>query len=72
MGIFSNVGKSVTDLLVNTAKDAAPYFQAYLSMKTRADQTEEELVAARAKLAAITKKLKAIQMQLELFGGREA
>lgn len=72
VGLLSNVGKSVTDLLVNTAKDAAPYFQAYLSMKTRADQTEEELIAARAKLAAITKKLKAIQMQLELFGGREA
>ncbi len=65
-------GKLLTDCVVNTAKDAAPYFQAYLEAKTRADQAQDELTEALTKLAALTKKLKAIQMQLDLFNGKGA
>ena len=69
---FMGAGKLLTDCVVNTAKDAAPYFQAYLEAKTRADQAQDELTEALTKLAALTKKLKAIQMQLDLFNGKGA
>lgn len=68
--MVSEVGHAGFNFIVNTAKDAAPYFQAYLAQKGRADSAEEELMEARQKLAAENKKLKNIQMQIDLFNGR--
>lgn len=68
--VLGDVGKAGMNFVVNTAKDAAPYFQAYLAQKSRADAVEEELIEARQKLAAENKKLKNIQMQIDLFNGR--
>lgn len=68
--VIGDVGKAGMNFVVNTAKDAAPYFQAYLAQKSRADSVEEELIEARQKLAAENKKLKNIQMQIDLFNGR--
>ncbi len=66
------VAKSLIGVFVNTAKDAAPYFQAYLKMKDQADNTQSELTAAMDKLAAASKKLKAIEESIDAFGGRRA
>lgn len=70
LDMVGDVGHAGFNFIINTAKDAAPYFQAYLSMKSKADTTEEELIEAKQKLAAENKKLKNIQMQIDLFNGR--
>lgn len=70
LSVVGDVGSAGMNFIVNTAKDSAPYFQAYLAQKSRADAVEEELMEARQKLAAENKKLKNIQMQIDLFNGR--
>lgn len=67
-----NVAKHITNFLVTTMEQTVPYFQAYLKAKERADRTYEELVAAMDKLNAAANKLKAMELQIDTFGGRGA
>ncbi|MFN4150688.1 MAG: hypothetical protein ACK4IX_07070 [Candidatus Sericytochromatia bacterium] len=66
------VGKGLINVMVQTGKDAVPYFQAYLAAKDRADNTQDELTAARDKLAAKNKRLKSIEQQINDFAVKGA
>lgn len=66
------VGKGLVNVMVQTGKDAVPYFQAYLAAKDRADNTQDELTAARDKLAAKNKRLKSIEQQINDFAVKGA
>lgn len=65
-------GKKAVNFLVTTMEQTIPYFQAYLKAKQKADATYEELIAAKDKLNAANKKLKAMEMQIDAFSGRGA
>lgn len=69
---IKDVGKKGLNFLVTTMDQSAPYFQAYLKAKERADQTYEELQAAIDKLNAASKKLRAMELQIDAFSGRGA
>lgn len=66
------VGKGLINVMVQTGKDAVPYFQAYLAAKDRADNVQDELTAARDKLAAKNKRLKSIEQQINDFAVKGA
>lgn len=68
----STVGKGLMNVMVQTAQDSVPYFQAYMKAKDNADNTEEQLNAARAKLEAANRKLKSIEQQINDFALRGA
>lgn len=72
LGGVGAIGKSLLNVAVQTAKDSMPYFQAYLKAKEKADNLYEELVAAKSKLAAASKKLHAIELSIDKFAGRGA
>ncbi len=57
-------GKSIYNALVRMADDVSPFYQAYLKMKDKRDNTADELNAEIAKLAAERKKLKLIEAPL--------
>jgi hypothetical protein len=67
-----DTGKALLNCMVQTANDAVPYFQAYLKAKDKADNTMEELQEAVAKLNAAAKKLKSIEMSIDMFAGKGA
>lgn len=68
----STVGKGLMNVMVQTAQESVPYFQAYMKAKENADNTEEQLNAARAKLEAANRKLKSIEQQINDFALRGA
>lgn len=57
--------------LVSIASDVSPFYQAYLKIKDQRDNTADELQAEIAKLAAETKKLKALEAAIYLGAGEE-
>lgn len=67
---LKETGKYGMNFLVKTMEESAPYFQAYLKMKEQADKTFEELQAAIDKLNAASKKLRKLEMQIDVFSGR--
>jgi hypothetical protein len=71
-GHMAEGGKTLVKVLVQTAEASVPYFQAYLKAKEQADKTMNELIAETAKLAAAAKKLSAIELSIDAFGGRGA
>lgn len=69
---FSKGTKGFMNMLVQTLQDSKGYFDAYLSMKDKADTIEEELRAAKDKLAAAKRRLQDIEMTIDEFSGRGA
>lgn len=68
----STVGKGLMNVMVQTAKDSVPYYQAYLKAKDNADNTAEQLEAAKDKLEAANKKLKLLEQQINDFAVKGA
>lgn len=64
-------GKSIYNALVRMADDVSPFYQAYLKMKDKRDNTADELNAEIAKLAAERKKLKALEQAIQSPGAGE-
>lgn len=72
LGGVQKGAKGLFNAIAKTAEEVVPYYQAYLKAKDAADSTREELEEAKAKLAAATKRLRGIQQQIDVFGGRSA
>lgn len=72
LGGVQKGAKGLFNAIAKTAEEVVPYYQAYLKAKDAADSTREELEEAKAKLAAATKRLRGIQQQIDVFGGRGA
>lgn len=56
--------KSVLNAVVSFASDVSPFYQAYIKMKDQRDNTLDQLIAEKKKLAAEVKKLKAIEQAI--------
>lgn len=69
---LAGAGAGALNILVQTAQNSIPYFQAYLAAKDRAQQTYEELLQAKTVLEAKTKKLNSIEHAIDIFAGRGA